>query len=255
MEWFLPYRMVEYGGVYVTATLLFLIVCGIMFVAIYIGKKRAKKWLVFCGWPFFYLVFVVAWMIASGELEMGLNHRILLPMSFLLLPVFYLSMWDIMEVWRLRSFVGTVLFICLLAVSGVRDIRFVWRIYHEGLCYNALKWRESPTFLYAIAMDEDIPLYSNSPDVFMLHAPSVEVRALPHKLKFYTGETNTAFHKEIEVLRKDMIEKNAKIIIFENMYVSEEEIAPYRVAPSDLMNMLNLRISKHFADGFILVNE
>ncbi len=254
-EWFMPYRMIEWVGWLVAGLASAVVVVAVLVAGVRQSSENRGAWCVLCGWPIFYMSFVIVWVLVSGGNELSMNHRILSPVALWLLPLFILSLIRLTKRGSAaRLWVGVAV-VLLTGVHAVRAVGFVSRAYREGVGFNSVAWRQSPTLRYVLQQAPHVPLYTNAPEVLRLLGGVTRPRALPWKLSYYTGKDNPHFAEEMEHLRRAVKEQGAQVVIFRLKHASDADVAPYRVKTQELIDTLGLTVLRQTEDGLVLGNS
>lgn len=197
----------------------------------------------------FYLLFLV--VSVSLEANLALTGRYAFPayVPLAMLLMLALSAWGAPRPRGSR----TAQFLMLLAVifcalQGFRSLMRTPEAYQNGIGYQHVSWRASPTIEAVRKLPRDASLVSNGPDIIAFHTGR-PAEFSPHHYLLRTGraEPGNSFERQVRHLRaKAGVGDNVYLILFDRV-----DWRHYLAGEARLVEALGLRDPDRFGDGRI----
>jgi len=134
--------------------------------------------------------------------------------------------------------------VILAMASGAPGARLLSASYSEGLGFNSIVWRVSPTLAQIRALPADVPIYANAPEAITIHTGRAAAR-IPRREDATTRRTNPRYTAEMAALRASVMDQRGVVVYFTQV----ERRAP--PTEEELRDLLSLRVLVTTADGRI----
>jgi hypothetical protein len=141
--------------------------------------------------------------------------------------------------WRL--FLGFAA--CCIVLQTPELVRTAADLRRDGLIFNSLAWRRSPTMEVVRTLPQDEVIYSNGADAIGFLADRSALR-VPNLFDPNTARPNLAYAREVETLCSRMRAGRAVVV-----YFSAITWRTYLPAPAELASTCSLGEPRRFADG------
>jgi hypothetical protein len=138
-----------------------------------------------------------------------------------------------------------VLFAALLVAShSFRFVSWVVRTNKDGQGYASRTWTESDTIAALKPLASEVPIYSNGSDAihYLTGRPGL---LIPEKINHGTGLPNLNYDREVEAMKKDIMDRNGVLVYLHNL--PERSYLP---SENELRSRLSPQV-RSFSDGSI----
>ncbi|CAN7661046.1 glycosyltransferase family 39 protein [Rhizobium sp. LjRoot98] len=204
--------------------------------------------LVFGFFNFFYLIFIILSVLIEANLQ--LNNRYSMP--FYVGLVFVLVIAAANFSGRLnrapvrRSVVITGLAM-LLAINALRSAVQTAEAYDQGIGFQSLTWRTSPTVAAVRALPEDAIVFTNGSDALNF-LTGRRTNWIPAHSQRRTGLENeeNPFEEQVQRLRQALVEQKAYVVILDAI-----DWRFYFPSEDELVKRADLKLVQSDADGRI----
>ena len=132
-----------------------------------------------------------------------------------------------------------------LIANGQRTVRLLDDLNTNGVGYNNKTWKSSKAMEFIRALPDDIPIYSNAPDVIDLLIGR-QTMTIPGKKHSASNDENANFSKEIENMLQ-RLESSKGFLVYFNMITWRR----YLSSPEELKQHAELRTVYEGKDGMI----
>jgi len=92
----------------------------------------------------------------------------------------------------------------------------IHKMHVNGIGYSSPMWKGSDTLVFLKSLPEEVPIYSNGPDVIYILLGRASER-LPVKINPGTKKENINFIKEISIMEARSQTKDGVIVFFDNL--------------------------------------
>ena len=118
---------------------------------------------------------------------------------------------------KVRSIVLALAIVILyFPANGLRLAKYVYKTHDNGIWYNSVKWRNSPTVkaFKSLELDENDIIISNGPDV-LKYFTSVKTTMVPAKFHLRTGKVyNKPYPKRVEEMKTKLFSNGGYYVHF-----------------------------------------
>jgi 4-amino-4-deoxy-L-arabinose transferase-like glycosyltransferase len=180
-----------------------------------------------------------------------LDFRILSPIYIFGVILFLLFTWDVKNFVRARSLWRAMLLYVLLLIcyNAVNAYARISQIHEEGIGYTSEEWRTSEVLEFLRFVPEEIPIYSNGPDVIniLLHR---EAKMIPVEIHSTSRLPNQDFASEMAQMTLDLQRHKGLVVYFDNItwrwYLPDED---------ELQALAALAVIRRATDGVVYQRE
>ncbi len=134
--------------------------------------------------------------------------------------------------------------VVLAAASGAPSVRLFSASYAEGLGFNSVFWRASPTLAQVRDLPAGISIYANAPEAIAIHTGRAAAR-IPRREDATTRRANPLFAAEMATMRSFVIDQHGVVVYFTRI----ERRAP--PTEEEIRDLLSLHVLVVTSDGRI----
>lgn len=134
--------------------------------------------------------------------------------------------------------------VIVAVASGAPAARLLSVSYSEGLGFNSIVWRASPTLAQIRELPTDVPIYANAPEAITIHTGRAAAR-IPRREDATTRRANPRYAEEMAALRAFVMDRRGVVVYFTRI----ERRAP--PTEEELRDLLSLHVLIATADGRI----
>jgi hypothetical protein len=173
--------------------------------------------------------------------------RILLPLYFFGVIFTVLFIYDVKMFTEVKLIWRAILIYVFMLVfhNSIGTYALARTIHEDGIWYTHREWRTSEVMEFLCFIPEDIPIYSNGPDVIslLLHRES---KMIPVKIHSTSRLPNQHFIADIAQMNADLQHNKGLVVYFDNItwrwYIPDKD---------ELQELVDLSLIRRAADGII----
>jgi hypothetical protein len=192
-------------------------------------------------------VFFLLLSICFIDIATRIDYRILSPVYIFGVIFMTVLLWDIKKfiksrlIWKFMLLYVFVLIYC----NTINTYNHVSKMHQDGIWYTSREWRASEVIEFLRFLPEDIPIYSNGPDVISILLGK-ESKMIPAKTHSTSRLPNQHFASDLARMNTDLQRNKGVVAYFDNItwrwYLPDKD---------ELQELARLSLIRRAADGVV----